>query len=209
MKRARLIDAQIPGIGEPLLMAFGVLDAQLDTQGLMAVGSRQENLIAAAAYIAETGRPWPEARAIAQSAFAQAADYRRDAPASPLFEGVRVALERLQRLGVQLAVLSASTNDEVQKFVQTHQLETIFPVALGHADDGLVKPDPALFHKVCGQLQCEPHEVVMVGDSGFDWQMARAAGAGGVVGIRWGNAARVPTGEVDVAIADFQELTAV
>ncbi|NES40040.1 MAG: HAD family hydrolase, partial [Moorea sp. SIO2C4] len=59
-KRSRLIDAQIPGIGEPLLMAFGVQDDTLDPTGLMAVGSRRENEIAAAAYIAETGRGWLE-----------------------------------------------------------------------------------------------------------------------------------------------------
>lgn len=55
IRRARLLDAQIPGIGEPLLMAFGLQDNYLDPTGLMAVGSRQENLIAAAAYIAEKG----------------------------------------------------------------------------------------------------------------------------------------------------------
>ena len=60
IKRARLIDAQIPGIGEPLLMAFGMQNNQLDPAGLMAVGSRHENEIAAAAYIAETGRSWFE-----------------------------------------------------------------------------------------------------------------------------------------------------
>ena len=66
--RARLLDAQIPGIGEPLLMAFGLQNNQLDPTGLMAVGSRQENLIAAAAYIAETGKSWFEALKIAKNA---------------------------------------------------------------------------------------------------------------------------------------------
>ncbi|NEO26877.1 MAG: HAD family hydrolase, partial [Kamptonema sp. SIO4C4] len=36
-KRSRLLDAQVPGIGDPLLMAFGVQDNQLDPTGLMAV----------------------------------------------------------------------------------------------------------------------------------------------------------------------------
>ncbi|HEY9633534.1 MAG TPA: HAD family hydrolase, partial [Coleofasciculaceae cyanobacterium] len=57
-KRSRIIDAQIPGIGEPLLMAFGINGDTLDPTGLMAVGSRRESEIAAAAYIAETGRGW-------------------------------------------------------------------------------------------------------------------------------------------------------
>ena len=54
-KRARLIDAQIPGVQEPLLMAFGVESDRLNPAGLMAVGTRLENEIAAAAYVAETG----------------------------------------------------------------------------------------------------------------------------------------------------------
>lgn len=46
-KRSRLIDAQIPGIGDPLLMAFGINGDTLDPTGLLAVGSRRETEIAA------------------------------------------------------------------------------------------------------------------------------------------------------------------
>ena len=48
-KRSRLIDAQIPGTQDPLLMAFGIDRDCLDPTGLLAVGSRRENEIAAAA----------------------------------------------------------------------------------------------------------------------------------------------------------------
>ena len=51
IRRACLIDAQIPGIGDSLLMAFGIQDDIFNPTGLIAVGSRQENKIAAA-YIA-------------------------------------------------------------------------------------------------------------------------------------------------------------
>jgi phosphoglycolate phosphatase-like HAD superfamily hydrolase len=37
-KRSRMIDAQFPGVQEPLLMAFGVDGERLDPAGLMAVG---------------------------------------------------------------------------------------------------------------------------------------------------------------------------
>jgi phosphoglycolate phosphatase len=40
-KRARLVDAQVPGVQEPLLMAFGVESTYLNPMGLMAVGSRR------------------------------------------------------------------------------------------------------------------------------------------------------------------------
>ncbi|MBA2749676.1 MAG: HAD family hydrolase, partial [Tatlockia sp.] len=35
-KRSRIIDAQVPGIGEPLLMAFGINSNKLDPTGLLA-----------------------------------------------------------------------------------------------------------------------------------------------------------------------------
>ncbi|NJM95173.1 MAG: HAD family hydrolase, partial [Acaryochloridaceae cyanobacterium CSU_5_19] len=60
-KRSRLVDAQAPGVQEPLLLAFGIEETGLNSQGLLAVGSRHDNQIAAAAYVAETGRHWLEA----------------------------------------------------------------------------------------------------------------------------------------------------
>lgn len=210
IKCARLIDAQVPGIGDPLLMAFGVLDQELDSQGLMAVGSRAENQIAAAAYIAETGRSWPESLKIAESAFNQADEYiARNKITSTLFTGVETALQRLQGAGLTLALLSADSDEGVQRFVKQHELEPIFTVALGLTDDGLNKPNPALLQKVCDRLELTSQEIVMVGDSGFDWRMAKQAKAGGVIGIHWGDASRVPAQEVDVAIADLEAITVI
>jgi phosphoglycolate phosphatase len=57
-KRARLVDAKIPGVQEPLMLAFGMETSGINPMGLLAVGSRRENEIAAAAYVAETGRDW-------------------------------------------------------------------------------------------------------------------------------------------------------
>lgn len=74
-KAVRLIDAQIPGIGEPLSMALGISGDVLDLTGLMAVASRKETEIAAAAYIAETGRGWFDCLKIARQALEEAHEY--------------------------------------------------------------------------------------------------------------------------------------
>lgn len=205
-KATRLIDAQVPGVGEPLLMAFGAQAAVLDPLGLMAVGSRQDCIIGAAAYIAETGKPWTEALQIAQTAFEQADEYMaQDGGVSPLFPTVLPVLAHLQQAGLKLAILSADTDDLVQKFVQNHQLQGYFTAALGLEPDGLNKPNPMLYQKICDRVGVNPENTVIVGDSGYDWQMGHAVGAG-VIGIRWGNVAAVPAREVDVAIADLAEI---
>ncbi|HEY9603537.1 MAG TPA: HAD family hydrolase [Allocoleopsis sp.] len=205
-KRARLIDAQIPGIGEPLLMAFGINGDTLDPTGLMAVGSRRENEIAAAAYIAETGRGWLESLAIAQNAFAEADRYLQDAAnTSPLFAGCLEVLKFLSEAGLKLGILSAATTSRVEAFVKRHQLEPYILLQQG-VDDGPSKPDPVLLLQACQRLGVEPASTLMVGDSVGDIEMARRAGAAGCIGICWGTPAAAHLEAADVVISQLDEI---
>lgn len=183
-KRSRLIDAQIPGTGEPLLMAFGVNGNSLDPTGLMAVGSRKENEIAAAAYIAETGRGWLESLDIASRAFIEADQYLKSEPPSPLFLGCLERLKVLFDSGLKLAILSAAPTENVKRFVDHHQLEPYLNLYQG-VDEGPTKPDPTLLLQVCQRLGVSPGATLVVGDAQGDIQMAKAAGAAGCVGICW------------------------
>ncbi len=205
-KRSRLIDAQIPGIGEPLLMAFGINGDTLDPTGLMAVGSRRESEIAAAAYIAETGRGWLESLAIAHNAFEEADRYLQEtANTSPLFAGSLEVLKFLSEAGLKLGILSAATTARVQAFVKRHQLEPYLQLQQG-VDEGPSKPDPALFLQACQTLGVEPSSTLMVGDSAGDIEMARRAGAAGCIGICWGTPQAAHLEGADVAIAQLDEI---
>ncbi len=208
-KRSRLIDAQIPGIGEPLLMAFGINGDTLDPTGLMAVGSRRESEIAAAAYIAETGRGWLESLAIAHNAFEEADRYLKEtANTSPLFAGSLEVLKLLWEAGLKLGILSAASTARVQAFVKRHQLEPYLQLQQG-VDEGPSKPDPALFLQACQTLGVEPASTLMVGDSAGDIEMARRAGAAGCIGICWGKPEAAHLEKADVAIAQLDEIQVV
>ena len=207
IKRARIIDAQVPGIGEPLLMAFGIQDGKLDPTGLMAVGSHQENEIAAAAYIAETGRSWFESLKIAKIAFREADKYLQDSKrTSPLFAGSLEVIKFLADAKVKVGILSADTTANVKAFVAEHQLVDYIQLALGVDTAGLVKPDPQLFLQACQSLAVAPHATLMVGDSEGDIAMARQAGAAGVIAICWGNAQAAHLAQADVAIAQLESM---
>ena len=207
-KRSRLIDAQIPGIGEPLLMAFGIQADRLDPTGLLAVGSRQETEIAAAAYIAETGRGWFEARAIAHHAFAEADQLVSNAT-SPLFVGSLEVLKYLSAAGLKLGILSAATTARVQAFVKIHQLSDYIQLQMGVEQQGPSKPDPALFLQACHALGVEPSATLMVGDSAGDIAMARQAGAAGCIGIYWDNPDAAHLQTADVTITQLDQLRVV
>jgi phosphoglycolate phosphatase len=182
-KATRIIDAQIPGIGEPLLMAFGINSNILDPAGLISVASRQETEIAAAAYIAETGKGWFESLKIARQALEEADQYVKKTP-SPLFVGSLQVLQSLSVAGLKLGILSAATTQDVEKFVTTHQLRDFLQLEMG-VDSGPSKPDPALFLAACQALGVAPEATLMVGDSIGDMQMARYAKAAGCIGITW------------------------
>ena len=204
VKRARLIDAQIPGIGEPLLMAFGIIDHVLDPTGLMAVGSYSENEIAAAAYIAETGRSWFEAKQIASKAFTEANQYMSK-DVSSLFAGSLPTLRLLSAANLKLGILSADSTVNVEKFVTFHQLSEYIQLAMG-AEQGLNKPNPQLFIQACQTLGVETTQTIMIGDSQGDIEMAQAAGAAGTIGIYWGNSSAHHLNKADVAIASLKEI---
>ncbi|MEH2347893.1 MAG: HAD family hydrolase [Nostoc sp.] len=182
-KATRLIDAQIPGTGEPLLMAFGINGNLLDPAGLISVASRRETEVAAAAYIAETGKGWFESLKIARQALDEAEKYIEQTP-SPLFVGSLELLEYLWKAGLKLGILSAATTDEVNKFVAHHQLSDYIQLEMG-VDEGPSKPDPVLFLQACQALGVEPGATLMVGDAVGDMQMARNAKAAGCIGITW------------------------
>jgi len=204
-KRVRTIDAQIPGVGDPLLMAFGIDGDKLDPTGLMAVGSRRDSEIAAAAYIAETGRGWLESLKIARRAFEEADQVLKNATPSPLFVGSLEVLQFLSAAGLKLAILSAANTARVKEFVKRHQLNDYIQLEMG-VDEGLSKPDPALFWQACQRLGVEPSATLMVGDSAGDIEMARRAGAAGCIGICWGKPEAVHLEAADVAIAQLDEI---
>ncbi|MBH8554601.1 HAD family hydrolase [Nostocaceae cyanobacterium CENA357] len=184
-KATRLIDAQIPGTGEPLLMAFGINGDTLDPAGLISVASRRETEVAAAAYIAETGRGWFESLKIARQALDEAEKYLGIPPA-PMFVGSLEILKSLSSAGLKLGILSAATTKEVKNFVAQHQLSNYIQAQIG-VDDGPSKPDPILFLQACKALGLEPGATLMVGDAVGDMQMARNAKAAGCIGITWVN----------------------
>jgi phosphoglycolate phosphatase len=202
-RAARIIDAQIPGIGEPLLMAFGVNGDILDPAGLIAVASRRETEVAAAAYIAETGRGWFESLEIARQALEDAEKYIGKTP-SPLFVGCLEVLKNLSETGLKLGILSAATTQEVRKFVNNHQLSDYIQLEMG-VDEGPSKPDPVLFLQACEKLGVEPSATLMVGDSVGDMQMARNAKAAGCIGITWVGKPDNVAG-ADVAINQLDEI---
>ena len=186
-ERIRQIAAIVPYIDDRLLFAMGITDSGLDPKGLMAVGSRAENELAAAAYIAESGYDWFTAQKIACQAFKRAATkITPDCQNSPLFAGSLATLQQLTAAKIKLGIISADSTQGIEAFVKREKLHHYFQLTLG-SDRQLSKPNPQLYLKACQILEVQPSKTLMVGDSLGDITMAQKANAAGAIAISWHN----------------------
>lgn len=208
-RRARLIDAQVPGVQAPLLLAFGIDGEQINPAGLMAVGSRLENEVAAAAYVAETGKDWVAAQHLVKTAFAEADqsnNLSNKAIQTPLMAGALNLLQQLTQAGVKLAILSSDRMTNVTEFIQQYDLDAFFQVAYGVDDHFPTKSDPALLAQLNGTLTVPWMQTVMIGDSEVDMQIAQQVGMAGCIGFTGGWTLPIPTLSANAVVQTLAQI---
>ena len=102
----------------------------------------------------------------------------------PLFPGARATLHALERRGHLLAVATGKSDRGIATVLQHHALDHLF-VSLQTADRHPSKPHPAMLEAAMRETGSAPHETIMVGDTSYDMQMARAAQVR-AIGVGWG-----------------------
>lgn len=102
----------------------------------------------------------------------------------PLFPGTVEALDALEAAGVLLAVATGKSRRGLLATLERHGLGGRF-LALKTADDGPGKPNPHMLLAAMAEAGTAPEDTVMIGDTVFDIEMARAARTA-AVGVSWG-----------------------
>ncbi len=102
----------------------------------------------------------------------------------PLFPGVMEALDALEADGWVLAVATGKSRRGLLAMIDRHGLHGRF-VSLQTADDNPGKPDPAMLRRAIAEAGVRAEESVMIGDTSYDMQMGRSAGAR-AIGVGWG-----------------------
>jgi len=152
-----------------------------------------------AATLAVVGLSLPEAFAVlapdqdeaARAALAQRyrtafVELKRDpAHHEPLFEGVAAAITAFgAREDLLLGIATGKSRRGIDRlFAREGWAEHFLTVQT--ADDHPSKPHPAMVLAAMAETGVAPEQTVMVGDTTFDVEMARAAGVG-ALGVAWG-----------------------
>jgi phosphoglycolate phosphatase len=101
-----------------------------------------------------------------------------------LFPGVRAGLAALASDGWLLAVATGKSRQGLGRCLALHGLEPLF-VSLQTPDVAPSKPHPGMVLRALDECGAAPADTVVVGDTTYDMEMARAAGVT-ALGVRWG-----------------------
>ena len=127
----------------------------------------------------------------------------------PLYPGVVEALARVEEDGMLAGVATGKSLRGLEATLRHHGIHDRF-VTLQTADRNPGKPHPAMVRRAVAEAGAEPGTTTVVGDTTYDMEMARAAGAY-AVGVSWGYH---PVGELrsvgaHAVIDRFQDLAGV
>jgi phosphoglycolate phosphatase len=102
-----------------------------------------------------------------------------------LYPGARATIEALSaRDDVLLGIATGKSQRGVRAVLDHHGLLDHFTV-IKTADDAPSKPHPGMVLDAMRETGAAPHATVLIGDTTFDMEMARAAGAH-ALGVTWG-----------------------
>ncbi|KUF12497.1 HAD-IA family hydrolase [Pseudoponticoccus marisrubri] len=127
---------------------------------------------------------------------------RRGGPdSSPLYAGLPELLDRLgAREDLLLGVATGKSRRGLTALLESHGLTRRF-VTTQVADDHPSKPHPAMLFAALAETGVEESRAVMIGDTEYDMDMARAAGLH-AIGVSWGYHPRARLGAAHAVVDD-------
>lgn len=123
----------------------------------------------------------------------------------PVVPNIRGFIADLYEHGVQLAVASSSTQEEIEAVIHRLSLEPFFSVLLSGTKVAHPKPAPDIFLEAARRLSVEPSECVVVEDSFLGVTAAKAAGMTRI-GFLNPNSGNQDLSHVDFVVESFEEI---
>ncbi len=175
---------QISTLKQLLSKIYGLIDKHLDPGGIIAVGSRETNLLSTATIFCLLGDCWPDALKLAHRVFTYADKNEKFFDSSlekRLLPGAKSLLNKLNEAGIKCALISNDSDAGIKNFLRQNLLLSNIEI-FWSAESRPTKPDPEAVIKLCNELGVSPSNCVLIGDADSDLRMARDANIGAAIG---------------------------
>ncbi|WP_298939917.1 HAD-IIIA family hydrolase [uncultured Psychromonas sp.] len=103
---------------------------------------------------------------------------------TPFYDGIAELLIDLKAQGYTLAVATGKGRNGLNRMMSKTNTEHLFSATIC-ADESTSKPDPSMIYALLNELNINPSEALMVGDSSYDLDMAANAGVNSL-GVSYG-----------------------
>ncbi|WP_320677405.1 HAD-IA family hydrolase [Prochlorococcus sp. MIT 1300] len=163
--------------------AYGLNNDHLNPGGIIAVASREQNLISTATVFCLLGKTWPESQLMANKVFSLTDKLKGESTPQiiqrKLLPGVLKLLNNLRNAGCICAIISNDSSSGIRDFIDSNKLKIDHYWSAEHVPP---KPDPGAVKGLCNLIGLKPSECVLVGDADSDLTMSRQAGIGLTMG---------------------------
>ncbi len=123
-----------------------------------------------------------------------------------LFRGAMTTLNTLKQRGLEVAVATGKSRRGLERMLDVHGLTDFFH-ATRCAEETRSKPDPLMIEQIMAERAVLPEQVIVVGDTEYDLEMAANAGVASV-GVSFGahSAARLRRHQPLAIVDDLRQL---
>ncbi len=96
---------------------------------------------------------------------------------SIFYPGVQETLNQLNKKQLKVSLLTTKGQEQADKIIDHFNSRTSFDYVMGRRDGLAHKPSPESLLYICKELQVNPSETLMVGDTELDIQCGKSAGS--------------------------------
>lgn len=124
-----------------------------------------------------------------------------------MFSGMRRVIELCDDMGDKIAIATSRHSNSLNILMEMFELENLIDVTVPGDKVENPKPNPEMLVKVSQEFGCKEQEIIMVGDSIWDMEMAKSCNAF-AIGVTWGtnNEAQLRESGADVVCKTPLEL---
>ena len=162
-----------------LFTLYGLKSHGISASAIMAIASREQNIISTATIFSLFGFNWSKSIEMSQQIFEEvdlslSKNKTFSECRKPLTSGAFDFLISLKKKGVNLALMTNDTKNGVEEFISVNKLQGFFHY-LWSAECQPSKPNPKAVIELCKRINLKPAECALISDADTDLKMAKKA----------------------------------
>ena len=154
-----------------------------DPKGPLAIGSSQDLLTILSLSLYKQGIPWNQAYQIINDVNAEMDNTFSFRQHLKLVDGLGEFLEQAHQLDIKLGVVTSDDHAKAVQHLEALGISKYFTSVIGHDIAPRGKPYPDMVYQACQQMNIQPEQSIIFGDSNGDMLLGKNSGLLAGIGV--------------------------